>query len=68
MIQLIGLVVCFYVMMRGIDWIVVSNAAPSKDIATGRMLVGIITLVGGALCGLLMLVAGLTPQGASPYQ
>jgi len=46
MIPTIGLLICFYVTMRGLDWIVVSKDARHTSVYYGRVVVGILTILG----------------------
>ncbi len=46
MIPTIGLLICFYVAMRGLDWIVVSKEARHNSVYYGRVVIGILTILG----------------------
>ena len=60
MIPLMGLTICFYIAMRGFDWIIVSKEARHTGTFYGRLAVGIITVLGALIFGMLWLSSGLT--------
>ncbi len=58
MLQLIGLLVCFYVAMRGFDWLIVSKEARHTSTFYGRATVGIITVLGALGFAVLLIAQG----------
>ena len=60
MIPLMGLTICFYIAMRGFDWIIVSKEAQHLSTFYGRLAVGIVTVLGAMLFGLVWITSGVT--------
>jgi hypothetical protein len=67
MIPLIGLLVSFYVAMRGVDWIVVSKEARLTSTYYGRCAVGVFTVLGAILFGSLIISSSVDATIASNY-
>jgi hypothetical protein len=59
MIPLMGLTICFYIAMRGLDWIIVSKEARLTSTFYGRVFVGVVTVLGAMIFGLLWLTSGI---------
>jgi hypothetical protein len=55
MIPLIGLLICFYVAMRGLDWVVVSKEAMHDSVFYGRVVIGILTVLGAGLFAIMLI-------------
>lgn len=60
MIPLMGLTICFYIAMRGFDWIIVSKEARLSSTYYGRVVVGALTVLGAIVFGLMWLTSGIT--------
>ena len=57
MIPLIGLLICFYVGMRGIDWIVVAKEARHNSVYYGRVAIGSVTFLGAGVFAIMLISA-----------
>ena len=57
MIPIIGLLVCFYVAMRGVDWIIVSKEAQHSSVYYGRIVVGALTFIGAGFFALMLIAS-----------
>jgi hypothetical protein len=66
MIPMMGLTICFYIAMRGFDWLIVSKEAQYKGTYYGRAAVGVVTILGAAIFGLMWLSAGVDASSAYP--
>ena len=58
MIPLMGLMISFYIAMRGFDWIIMSKEAQYRSTFTGRISLGVITVVGAMIFALIWLTSG----------
>jgi hypothetical protein len=68
MIPLIGLLICFYVGMRGLDWIVVSKEARHRSVFHGRIVIGCLTFFGaGLFAAMLVSSAASVPREQLGY-
>lgn len=70
MIPLIGLLICFYVGMRGLDWIVVSKEARHNSVYYGRAVIGILTFLGAGLFAIMLISssAGVPSSAQSGFE
>jgi hypothetical protein len=59
MIPLLGLTMCFYIAMRGFDWIVVSKEARLRSTFYGRVAIGVVTVLGAMIFGMLFITSSV---------
>jgi hypothetical protein len=67
MIPLIGLLISFYVAMRGLDWLVVAKDARHNSVYYGRIVVGILTILGAIFFALTFIVSGSVASESVNY-
>jgi hypothetical protein len=68
MIPLIGLLICFYVAMRGLDWMTVAKEAQHKSVFYGRIIIGLLTLLGAGLFAMAFITASATAPSTVPME
>ena len=66
MIPMMGLAICFYIAMRGFDWLIVSEEAQYKSTYYGRAAIGAIPILGAGALGLMWLSAGVDAPSTYP--
>ena len=66
MIQLIGLLVAFYVAMRGLDWIIMSTGAKHKSVNYGRVIIGGLTFLGAGFFAILLISSTADMPDSAP--
>ena len=66
MIPLMGLTICFYIAMRGFDWIIVSREAQHTSTFYGRVVVGIFTVLGALIFGLMFITSSVSAPNYPP--
>ena len=66
MIPIIGLLICFYVAMRGLDWMIVARDAQHKSVYYGRIVVGILTILGAGLFAALLIASSASVPSVPP--
>jgi len=66
MIPIIGLLICFYVAMRGLDWIIVSKDATHKSVFYGRVVIGVLTFLGAGLFATMLIESSASMPSTPP--
>jgi hypothetical protein len=66
MIPLIGLLIAFYVAMRGLDWINVAKEARHSSVYWGRVVIGALTFLGAGVFTILLISASASAPSLAP--
>ena len=59
MIPMMGLTICFYIAMRGFDWIIMSREARLTSTFYGRVVLGAVTVLGAMIFGFVWVSSGV---------
>ena len=59
MIPMMGLTICFYIAMRGFDWIIRSKEARLTSTFYGRIVLGAVTVLGAMIFGFVWVSSGV---------
>ena len=66
MIPLIGLLICFYVGMRGLDWVIVSKEAKHSSVFYGRIVIGLLTVFGSGVFAIMLIASSASVPNSVP--